>query len=329
MLVNVSMASPELTLLVVGNVMFDGLTQTTQLTLRTSATWPYLIDAGAFGFESFVSSLPADQQPSGVYAQIVEDTSASLSCGSTPKSLCYQQWQVTIILGDSSTCDIEGLYTFHGPLLCRDGAPCTNSPTGSFGFSLLPTDFCTQNAVDASANSVYTLNAYTDAAHQLPAASFGIGHYVYFDLSVVDPAATLKSITFANIAIVPTSGPRDILYSTLPGVIPVKGVDMKVQEVNTVVPPGTPVDLGFSFQLLGPFLPNTLAHLPLTGGSMTVSVEATINILYYGDNKKREVRIAMETTQGAAATQIQIISDDGKPPHFALAPYTRYSLDPL
>jgi len=141
LMVNVSMNAPGLTLDVVGNVMYDSLTGTTELTLRTSAPWPYKIDTTSMAFKTFVSTL-ATGAPTGITAPIVEDTSASLSCGTTVKSLCYQQWTVTIRLGSSEACNIEGVYTYASNLLCRDGAACGGAPNGSFSLTLLPTDFC-------------------------------------------------------------------------------------------------------------------------------------------------------------------------------------------
>lgn len=180
----------------------------------------------------------------------------------------------------------------------------------------MPTDFCNGDNVDATANSVYSLKAYQDVAHELPAAAFSVGQYVYFDLSVIDPTASLKAITFSNIAMISSVAPtqRDILYSTAPSTPAVAGVNLQIQEVNKFVSAGTPVDLTFSFQLLRPQLPKTLSALSSSGTSASISVEATINLVYYGD-KKREAKVAMELTQNTATASILVTAaeDDAEP----------------
>jgi len=285
------------------------LAGTTQLILQTSASWPYTINPASIAFASFTSSLPAAKAPTGITAIIVQDNTVSLACSSKANSLCLQQWLVTISIGAVANCDIEGLYTYNSTLLCRDGAPCGGAPSGAFAFSLMPTDFCAVGSVDATANSVYLLNAFQDAAHLLPAVSFTVGEYVYFDLTVVDPTSTLKGITFSSIALISSSSQKDTLYTTVVGTTAVSGVNLKIREVNSLVSPGSPADLSFSFQLLRPLLPNTLSPLGVGGSSTMISVEATINLVYYGD-KKRDVKIAMELSQGSAATEILVVAQD-------------------
>jgi len=302
------MNSPVLSLVVVGNVLFDTVSGTTQLTLRTSASWPYQLDYSSVAFTSFVSTLPAGQAPTGISAAISQDTSVSLSCSSVKTSLCYQQFLVTVNQGAAENCDIEGDYSFASTLTCRDGAPCGGAPSGAFSFSLLPVDMCFATNVDATANSVYILNAFQDPTHLLPAASFSVGQFVYFDLTVVDPTSSLKGISFSDIRLITSAG-NDIIYSTAAGITAISDLGLTLQEVNTFLPPGTPADLSFSFQLLRPLLPNSLGLLQAGGNSVSISVEATINLVYYGD-KKRQMEVAMELSQGSAAKKILVVATE-------------------
>jgi len=306
MLVNVTMQSPNLKLSVVGSILFDTLAGTTALTLRTSSNWPYQLNPVTVNFDHFDSTMVSGVAPVDITSFITQDTSASLSCPNTVNSVCVQQWLVTINRGSLANCDIEGNYKYAGSFTCRDGTSTCNypvAPSGAFSFALMPTDFCFSSTVDATADSVYSLKAYSDITHKVPSSDYALGSYVYFDLTVVDPTTTLKGISFVSIVMKTSDGSKqDIIYTSNPSGTAVDGTNLSKKEVNALIQPGDTADLTFSFMLTQK-LASLAALAP--NNQVTVSVEATVNLVYNG-NQKRDVLVAMELSQGSANKLIKV-----------------------
>lgn len=303
--IQIVMHSPAMTLKMVGSVTFDTYAGAMSLTLRSSSSWPYKVDANALAAAYFHSS-KSGTPPTGVTATITPGT--PLSCGSTVDSVCQQEWNVVINRGSAENCDISGEYGFNSTFTCRDGAPCVGAPSANFAFKMLPVDFCAENDVDASAKSVFEMRPYADEARKSPSDKFIVGQYIYFVVTVEDPVSTLKGITFSNINLI-TNGLPDTVYSTA-GASSANGINLKLHEVNTIVSPGQKAELSFSFQLMRTALPNALGSI-VSGNSAKVAVEATVNLVYHGSDKKREIEVAMELAQGSATKEITVSAEEG------------------
>lgn len=263
--------------------------------------WTAAVGTGETGSVSITALIPVDPRQSG-----------QLVCDNTQDSTCEQHWIMTINtqpdINNPPVCNLQGLIIFNTmPLLCRDYSSldyCQGSPNVNFSIAIGKTDLCdTAKAVDASGGLSLLLETYYDADYQIPQSLFQTGDMVYFKLIVRDPSSTIDQITFSYIQMRSTDAgitDTDELFSQPTPGDPLTTATMHAdvgfnvtEEFRTpYLIPNSDGELRFNFRLLRNHLNLVSALSSINADSMTKNllVEATIDILYHGNqnNKKRE-----------------------------------------
>eukprot|EP01112_Ceratiomyxa_fruticulosa_P008105 TRINITY_DN20_c0_g1_i10.p1 TRINITY_DN20_c0_g1~~TRINITY_DN20_c0_g1_i10.p1 ORF type:complete len:703 (+),score=130.67 TRINITY_DN20_c0_g1_i10:257-2365(+) len=281
-----------------GDSLYNPSTGTVHVTFQTTLQWPYQIDSTTIQGLSWIP-LSADQATGPVVYWARKIDINEDSCDSTVDTECVQQWEGLINIGVEPTCvsNLEGSFPFSVELLCRDGADgliaCPMPPTTlNFQLNSGYTDLCIDPtmATDASQGSELSITGFTDSAFTQQTDSFQSADFAYFRLSIVNPLASIDSISFNQIALTGANG-ADVIFSKDSSVTPADGVSFTKNEVSSIVRAGTPAALTFSFQLLRDKLVNTIGFIDIldpNGLQQPFTVETVIDIYYHG-NQKRSV----------------------------------------
>jgi len=305
--------------MVLGDAIYDVASGNTIVQFRTTAAWPYSLDTTS---PSFGGVLPAIAGIDGTDVSIAEVDDGMIVCDTTQDSDCTQHWVVTIS-APAGLCNIMGQYSFSDTLLCRDGnstdaQTCvggTPSPV-TFSLNVRATDLCAPEVLDTSAANTYTLTPFFAPQDTDPTFSYQTGDMIYWQLTVVDPLVTIDSVTFSSVLMYVSStegsAQNDLLYSGSTTTVKGSNVGLTLVESNTVVPPGQPAVLTFSYQLLRSALDQTIAQLSASAGDAGLSVEVTtavtVNIFYHG-NQKRSVttHVNEKSTTASQSRTVQLI----------------------
>jgi hypothetical protein len=315
----------SITIEIVGDAMYDVASKETIINFVTTMVWPYQVDNVELPGTWFKDISNNDPGKVAVRADLSTIQPGQLNCDQTEDTTCEQSWVMTIqtaaFAGFADTCNIKGKFEFNtAPLICRDYTntdACSGSPSTNFTIIVGPTDLCDAHSkdIDASAGLSTGIETYYDADLTVPQSIFQTGDMVYFKLSVVDPSSTIDQITFNTIRVYTTadSSIEDALYATLaPGDDVAQATTFNLdaqfnitQEFRSpFLRPGDEGDLNFNFRLLRKHLQVISALSTVSSDAMTqqITVEAVIDILYHGNQK----RTFVATSNIPALTHTQI-----------------------
>jgi hypothetical protein len=310
-----------LTKYIVSDSVYDATTGATVIELVTTASWPYkLAQDSASLAAAFVNVVPSI---SGIAVAFTNKPDALLPCDATSRSPCSQRWRVAITSTGSCVDNLQGVYNFVEPLLCRDNitnGAAGNCPTGvttiPLSITVHTTHLCDTTPVDTSSANSFALTAHSDADHSISANQFQVGDKIYWTFEIVNPLVSIKSVAFNSIQMALDSGPSDILFSSAIGGISPTGVavDLQVQSISGTIPAGTTGTLSFSYDLLRSQLPNTVGTLQSNNLMVQIATSVVVDIQYYGNKKKRAV--AMDLTSmdvksaGSDTRSIRVFATD-------------------
>jgi hypothetical protein len=323
----VTIADPTATgfirVVALGDAIYDVTSGNTIIQFRTTAAWPYQLDSNNPVFNGVVPAITGIDATS---VTITEDSDIFAECDGKQDTDCTQRWTVTIVV-PPALCNIQGVYTFQDTLICRDNAtasPCPkNPPPVQFSLSIRQTDLCAADAIDTSAENKYTLTPFFGPSDSSPTFSYQTGDMIYWQVTVVDPLATLDRVTFANIMIYVTSGDgtlqTDVLFDNEALTSTGTSALLTIKESLTPVAPGQAAALTFQYKLLRSVLEQTVAQLTSDNNVVEVTTSVTVNLLYHGNQKRTFTEKSTTATQ-ARTVQLMISPDVKDAPAAAAAP---------
>eukprot|EP01112_Ceratiomyxa_fruticulosa_P002531 TRINITY_DN1266_c0_g1_i10.p1 TRINITY_DN1266_c0_g1~~TRINITY_DN1266_c0_g1_i10.p1 ORF type:complete len:510 (+),score=126.32 TRINITY_DN1266_c0_g1_i10:135-1664(+) len=292
---------PEpVTVMVVGDSLYDPSTGVVFVTFQTKVNWPYMLNATGTVPETWTSS--SDQPspiPDGDHLQFGANLAArqpaGVVCSTSESSDCVQQWVASIIVNPGTYCvsDLQGLFTFKNNLLCRDlssgpgACPGTDSALNvEFFLRSGPTSLCDDPSYtnQASAGTTITLIAFTDPEHLDSQTSYVTGQRIYFTMEVVSPLATIEQVTFNSIKFSAGSS-SDVVYAAYPETTK-PNINFIKSEQFEDVNPGDSALLLFQLDLYRDQFDSLLALNTSSGQDYEiVKVEVTVDLLYHGNAK--------------------------------------------
>lgn len=307
-LINLSPGLTLVTVSVLGNVIYDANTGLATVTLRTSATWPYMVAQAPTVFST----------PSPNTASIAADSlyDVNATCTSLVNTDCQQQYIMRI--NPHTGCNLGGNYVFNITLLCRSEACGATYKAGSYSVLIYNTDVCGVGGVDVGlANG--QLIPFSDAAGTTPSSAFVPNNDVYFAFTLSSDQVTIDGITVRKISAA-TGSVEDVFYDldavgTNPG-LSTKGIaaGLTVTPALTPAAPGVPATMWFHIKLVDSI--SSFRVLPDTAATVTMSVVVDLN--YHGVGKRTVMLTfdaeATSTTSSQGLADIYI-SPDGVTPN--------------
>lgn len=306
-LINLSPGLTLVTVSVVGNVIYDANTGMATVTLRTKASWPYLV-----AFPPTIFSTPPPNTASITVDALYD---ANSTCPSVANTDCYQQYIMRI--NPHSGCNLGGNYVFNITLLCRSEACGATYKAGAYSVLIYNTDVCGVGGVDVGlANG--QLIPFSDAAGNTPASAFVPNNDVYFAFTLSSDQVTIDGITVRKIS-ASTGSVEDVFYDLdavgAPPGLSTKGIaaGLTVTPALTPAAPGVQATLWFHLKLVDSI--SSFRVLPDTAATVTMTI--VVDLQYHGVGKRsveftREVQ-ASSTTSSQGLADIYI-SPDGVSP---------------
>jgi hypothetical protein len=306
-LINLSPGLTLVTVSVVGNVIYDANTGLATVTLRTSASWPYLV--------AYAPSIFSTPNPNTATIAVDSLYDVNATCSSVANTNCQQQYIMRI--NPHTGCNLGGNYVFNITLLCRSEACGATYKAGSYSVLIYNTDVCGVGGVDVGlANG--QLIPFSDSAGNTPASAFVPNDEVYFAFTLSSDQVTIDGITIRKIA-ASTGSVEDVFYDldavgTNTG-LQTKGIaaGLTVTPALTPAAPGVQATLWFHLKLVDSI--SSFRVLPDTAATVTMTI--VVDLQYHGVGKRsvtitREVE-ATSTTSSQGLADIYI-SPDGVAP---------------
>jgi hypothetical protein len=322
--VTVIIADPDaptsLDVIVNGDALYDVASKKTLITFQTTIAWPYVIHTSPLSGVWTVATDNDETNTVTASAVLAENQPGELECDQVEDTECEQSWILTIDTDpsnvlDEQVCNLKGVIAFaSGALYCRDYtnvAVCQTYPTVNFSISIGNTDLCDDGSdADASKGLTAELETFYDADLTVPQAIFQTGDMVYFKLIVNDPSSTIDQITFESIELKAQDGNgaplKDILLDlSVPTFNVPSEFNITAEFTTPFLKSGVDGVLQFHFRLLRDVLSVINGLSSASSGDMTqqLTVEATINILYHG-NQKRTMVASSNMLPAVAHSQI-------------------------
>jgi hypothetical protein len=290
---------------VLGDALYDVASKQTIINFMTTFAWPYQIQD--IELPATWTKYLGNTETEDIIATAILNPNQPDECDQTQDTTCEQSWILTIQTYFSANtvqvCDLHGRLEFTTFALdCRDYATvgaCEGAPQTNFTIAIGKTDLCDKNDVvsDASKGLTVGIETYYDAEHSVPQSVFQTGDAVFFKLHVVDPSSTIDQITFRQIrAYATTEHDLSIVYEVVnAGDLPSSAtIDNNVffnltQELREpFLLPNNVGELHFNFRLMRKMLEdlNDLSSVDTDSMTKQLTVEATIDILYHGNQKR-------------------------------------------
>jgi len=196
---------------------------------------------------------------------------------------------------ESTVCDIQGVYTFTNiSLWCRDEydvppfAACPDdTPEVSFSFVVMGTDFCDPTALDVTQDNTFNITIFADESRTEMTDVFSVGDMAYLTLSIISPDVSIDSLDLQSLELISVNNP-----SMVDNIFPLSAaqaadVSFVYSEEGSSASPGNPAIITVQFMLLRSAFTQTIGLISSTELYQVVDLEATVNIFYHQQGKKR------------------------------------------
>jgi len=265
------------------------------VTLRTAATWPYMVGA--------VPNIFSTPLPNTAVLSVDALYDVSSVCTNITGSICEQQYIMRI--SPNTGCNLGGNYVFNITLADRSAAWGGLLKAGAYSVLIYNTDVCGVGGVDVSlANGA--LIPFTDTTGNTPSSSFTPNQDVYFAFTVSSDAVTIDAVDVQKIT-ASTGSQTDVLFDMaavgLPAGIQASGAAAGLTFVPAVVPaaPGTPATLWFHVKLAD----SVTSFRVLPNAAATVTISIIVDLTYHGNTK----RYTLQANAPASSTSSQGLTD--------------------